>query len=181
MTTGATDAGRRTRGDDPLIGRGYVCCRGPHKRDTILVVGRIGGGTEAGRYQLEAERDGHSWTIDPERLARIFGESSKRRCGCFPLDGTVITGEAAARPETAAEATPPAAADTPAEDVPAAHEQHSATAAAVEPTGAPDAVTEITPAAGRGRRARVRPTQSAQEAAPSSVIFHEESRQGALF
>lgn len=66
---------------DPLIGRSYLCCSGTRRGQTVTVTGRAVGGEE--RYQLESER-GPTWTINREKLARIFGPSGKEVASAAP-------------------------------------------------------------------------------------------------
>lgn len=181
MTTEAKDGGQTTSQDDPFIGRGYVCCKGPLKGDTILVVERISDGDDEGRYQLEAENDGHRWTIEPEKLARIFDDSAKRTCGCFPLDGQVVTAEAVEHSEATSHDSTPAEAAPHAESEAVTNEGHSAAADAEEPPTARDAPQETPAAEEREECSELRPAPTPQGAATSGVIFREESQQGALF
>src|SRR5215213_8751911 len=127
MTTEATAEGLPATGDDPLVGLAYKCCKGPNRNHTIRVVERITTGEDAGRYRLESEDDGHRWTINAENLARIFGDSTKRKCACLPIGDAAALVAAAAVAATRAPEAAPAEVEQSAEP-PDTAEAHSAAA-----------------------------------------------------
>ncbi|MBC7931827.1 MAG: hypothetical protein H7Z38_14805 [Rubrivivax sp.] len=184
MTTEAKDEARPAAGEDPLIGRAYLCCKGPQKKHTIRVVELITAGEDAGRYQLESEDDGHRWTIDPEKLARIFGESSERACGCFPL---AADSEVTARPMTEAAGNhtqpppqPAAQREEGADETPAA-EADSAGPPDEDRLDAADAPGEDDGVAREPQEERRAEETPASLTPSAGVIFNEGSQQGALF
>jgi hypothetical protein len=92
----STGSGRASK-KDPLIGRSYLCCRGPRKGEAVTVMGLVEASegddqSDPPRYRLESERGG-AWTISSEPLRRIFGSSSKRSCNCHPLDAGAVEEE----------------------------------------------------------------------------------------
>lgn len=184
MTTEATAEGLSATGDDPLVGLAYKCCKGPNRNHTIRVVERITTGEDAGRYQLESEDDGHRWTIDAENLARIFGDSTKRKCACLPIGDAAALEAASAVAATRATEAAPAEVERSAEP-PDTAEAHPAAADAAEATqhepdgeaGSPTAEEK----APRPRRRRAEATSSDAAPPAAGVIFHEDNRQGALF
>jgi len=184
MTTEATAEGLPATGDDPLVGLAYKCCKGPNRNHTIRVVERITTGEDAGRYQLESEDDGHRWTIDAENLARIFGDSTKRKCACLPIGDAAALVTAAAVAATRAPEAAPAEVEQSAEP-PDTAEAHPAAADAAEAThDEPDGEAGSPPAEEKSPRPRRRRAEAAtSDAAPpaAGVIFHEDNRQGALF
>lgn len=183
MPTEAKDEARPVTGEDTLIGRAYLCCKGPQRKHTIRVVELITTGEDAGRYQLESEDDGHRWTIDPERLARIFGESSQRVCGCFPL---AAEAESAAYPKTEAEKVN----TQPPQPVAPRHERAAETPSAEGDDDLPRGEVRLDPAdAAVDDDATARESEAdspaeetpASHTPPAGVIFNEGSQQGALF
>ena len=135
------------------------------------------------RFEVESEANGYRWTISRERLARIFGESSKRGCACYPLKSAAETTDTADK----AEASPRAAGAATEKPEP----QASAAEAEVEPhaeeaqppdesTAPPDESADPT---GEDERRAGQPEVRAERspAAAQQTIFREESAQGALF
>lgn len=184
MTTEATAEGLPATGDDPLVGLAYKCCKGPNRNHTIRVVERITTGEDAGRYQLESEDDNHRWTIDAENLARIFGDSTKRKCACLPIGDAAALVTAAAVAATRAPEAAPAEVERSAEP-PDTAEAHPAAADDAEAAQhEPDGEAASPPAEEKAPRTRRRRAEAASsDAAPpaAGVIFHEDDRQGALF
>jgi hypothetical protein len=184
MTKEATAGTRLATGGDEFIGRAYVCCRGPLRNQTIRVTGlRAAEGED--RYELEAEGDGHRWTIGRERLARIFGDSASRNCGCYPLKPESEVGAAThpgaphefearagePRPESHGPAGEKGAALTDAQPPRQEHTEPEERQPVVEKAGGGE----------RTKRQRRRTPAAATDAQPANVIFREESPQGALF
>lgn len=184
MTTEATAEGLPATGDDPLVGLAYKCCKGPNRNHTIRVVERITTGEDAGRYQLESEDDGHRWTIDAENLARIFGDSTKRKCACLPIGDAAALVAAAAVVATRAPEAAPAEVERSAEP-PDTAEAHPAAADDAEAAQhEPDGEAASPTAEEKAPRQRRRRAEAASSDAPppaAGVIFHEDNRQGALF
>ena len=184
MTTEATAEGLPATGDDPLVGLAYKCCKGPNRNHTIRVVERITTGDDAGRYQLESEDDGHRWTIDAENLARIFGDSTRRKCACLPIGDAAALGAASAVAATRAPEAAPAEVEQSGVP-PDAAEAHPAAADAAEAAqDEPDGEAGSPPVEEKAPRPRRRRAEAASSDAPpaaAGVIFHEDNRQGALF
>jgi hypothetical protein len=184
MTTEATAEGLPATGDDPLVGLAYKCCKGPNRNHTIRVVERITTGEDAGRYQLESEDDGHRWTIDAENLARIFGDSTKRKCACLPIgDAAALATAAAVAAKRATEAAP-AEVERSAEPPDTAEAHHAAADDAEAAQHEPDGEAASPTAEEKAPRPRRRRAEAASSDAPpaaAGVIFHEDNRQGALF
>ncbi|HEU4594868.1 MAG TPA: hypothetical protein VFS10_06840, partial [Pyrinomonadaceae bacterium] len=154
------------------------------RNHTIRIVERIATGEDAGRYQLESEDDNHRWTIDAENLARIFGDSTKRKCACLPIGDAAALEAASAVAATRVPEAAPAEAEQSAEP-PDTAESHPATADAAEVAqGEPDGEAGSPSAEEKAQRPRRRRAEAAPtDAAPpaTGVIFHEDDRQGALF
>lgn len=183
MTKEATAEGLPATGNEPLVGLAYKCCKGPNRNHTIRVVERITTGEDAGRYQLESEDDGHRWTIDAENLARIFGDSTKRKCACLPIGDAAALEAASAVAATRVPEAAPAEAEQSAEP-PDTAEAHPATTAAVVEQEEPDGEAGSPPEEEKAQRPRRRRAEAAPSDAPppaAGVIFHEDNRQGALF
>ncbi|MFL6284468.1 MAG: hypothetical protein ACJ74Q_15090 [Pyrinomonadaceae bacterium] len=172
---------------DPLIGREYVCCRGPRKNSSVRVIRHIPQDPAdcledvGDRFEVEGEIDGHRWTVSRAALNGIFGLSAKRRCNCFPLDAraddTVTTAAEAAPPREVAAVEPePAAEDAAGESAPAQVQDPppGEDSGALE-APSPEADAEEPPPA------QHEPSGVSHTAAPPAAIFREDSAQGALF
>lgn len=184
MTKEASAEGLPATGNDPLVGLAYKCCKGPNRNHTIRIVERITTGDDAGRYQLESEDDGHRWTIDPENLTRIFGDSTKRKCACLPVGDAAALEAASAVAATRVPEAAPAEVEQ-IDEPPNTAEAHPATAgAAGAAQNEPGGEAGSPPAEEKAQRPRRRRAEAAPaDAAPpaTGVIFHEDNRQGALF
>lgn len=168
--------------DDPFVGREWVACRGPRARSAVRVVRHLP--RDLGdRFEVEGEKDGHRWTVSRDTLARIFGPSAKRRCGCYPL--AAATSEDAAA--VVAEDAPPQGVTAPHPEPDVAERATESPAAEAEATpdeehaGAPDETSHGEEVAEPQREAAHESPSSRVAAEPPATFFHNDSRQGALF
>lgn len=175
-------AGPTAAPDDPFIGREWLLCRGPRKQSSARVV-RLLPPDLGDRFEVEGEKDGHRWTVSRETLARIFGPSAKRRCGCYPLDAAVV----ADAQVTSSEAAPPleVAAPTSEPEVEEQAPEPAAAEAEAEPAEEDAGTPDESPHAGEvpepPDEAAPEPPSPRGAAAPPATIFRNDSAQGALF
>jgi hypothetical protein len=135
------------------------------------------------RFEVESEANGYRWSISRERVARIFGESSRRGCACYPLNAgaettdTTVEVEALTHAAEAAPATPePQARAADAEVEPDAEEVQPPEESAAPPDESADPTGDDERRAGRPEVRTERSPAAAQQ-----TIFREESAQGVLF